>query len=79
MFQKPNILYLEINLCHLNYVKSNHLSLKYQRFTPSDCKDIEIIKFEFVAKTNSLILFYLFYVDNDNPKYKTNQKFTFLK
>ena len=25
--------------------------MKYQKFTPSDCKDIEIKKFEFVPKT----------------------------
>ena len=32
-------------------VRSKYLSLKYQMFTPSGCKDIEIRKFEFVAKT----------------------------
>ena len=35
----------------INSVRSNNLSLKYQRFTPSDCKDVLVRKFEFVAKT----------------------------
>ena len=35
-------------------VKSNNISLKYQRFTPSGCKDIRIRKFKFVAKTQFL-------------------------
>ena len=39
----------------MNSVRSNNLSLKYQRFTPSGCKDIGIIKFEFVAKTQVLL------------------------
>ena len=34
--------------------RSNNLSLKYQRSTPSDYKDTEIRKFEFVAKTQFL-------------------------
>ena len=33
----------------INAVRSNSLSLRYQRFTPSDCKDIGIGKFEFVV------------------------------
>ena len=35
----------------MNSVRSNNLSLKYRRFKPSDCEDIEIRKFELVAKT----------------------------
>ena len=35
----------------MSSVRSNNTSLKYQSFTLSDCKDIGIIKFEFVAKT----------------------------
>ena len=35
-------------------VRSNHISLKYQRFTPSGCKNIGIRKFKFVAKTQFL-------------------------
>ena len=31
--------------------RSNNLNLKYQRFTPSGCKDIGIRKFEFLAQT----------------------------
>ena len=34
----------------LNSVKSNNLSLKYQRITTSACRDIGIRKFEFVAQ-----------------------------
>ena len=34
----------------MNYVRSNDLSLKYQRFTLSGCKEIGIRKFEFEAK-----------------------------
>ena len=34
-----------------NSVISNSLSLKYQRFTPSGCKDIGVRKYKFVAKT----------------------------
>ena len=40
----------------MNSVRSNNVSLKYQRPTPSGCKDIGIIKFEFVAKTQFLYL-----------------------
>ena len=37
----------------MNSVRSNNLSLKYGRSTyKSDCEDIEIRKFEFVAKTS---------------------------
>ena len=36
----------------MNSVRSNNLSLNYQRFTRTpSCKDMEISKFEFVAKT----------------------------
>ena len=38
----------------MNCVKSNYLSLKYQSYTPSGCKDIWIRKFESVAKTQFL-------------------------
>ena len=37
-----------------NSVISNSLSLKYQRFTPSGCKDIGVRKYKFVAKTQLL-------------------------
>ena len=40
----------------MNYVGPNNLSLKYQRFTPSDCQDIEIRQFEFVTKTQFLYI-----------------------
>ena len=38
----------------INYGRSNSQSLKYQRFTPSGCKDIGIRKCKFVAKTQFL-------------------------
>jgi len=38
----------------MNFVRSNNISLKYQRFTTLDSKDIRIIKSEFVAKTQFL-------------------------
>ena len=34
----------------MNNFRSNNDSLKYQRFTLSDCKDIEIVESECVAK-----------------------------
>ena len=53
-------LYLEPDVVDLWYFKLwmnewlNSLSLKYHRFTASGCKDIEIGKFELVAKTQFL-------------------------
>ena len=41
----------------MNSIRSN--SLKYQRFTPSGCKDIEERKCEFVAKTQFLLFILL--------------------
>ncbi len=38
----------------MNSVRSNNISLNYQRFTTLDSKDIRIIKSEFVAKTQFL-------------------------
>ena len=38
----------------INSGRSNSLSLKYQRSTPSGCKDIGVRKFKFVAKTQFL-------------------------
>ena len=38
----------------MSYAGSNNLSLKYQRFTPSDCKEIVHVKFELVAMTSFL-------------------------
>ena len=42
----------------MDFVRSNDLSWKYQRFTSSGCKDIGIRKFEFVAKTQFLYLLF---------------------
>ena len=39
----------------MNSVRPNNLSLKYQRFTSSDCKDIGIRPFEFVPVPLRLI------------------------
>ena len=38
----------------MNYIRSNNLSLKWQRFTPSGWKDIWIRQFKFVSKTQFL-------------------------
>ena len=38
----------------MNSVRSDNLSLKYQRFILSGCQDIGVRKFEFVAKTHFL-------------------------
>ena len=35
----------------MNFVKFDNLRLKFQTFISSDCKEIRIRKFEFVAKT----------------------------
>ena len=40
----------------MNSVRSNNISLKYQRFTTLGSKDIGIINSEFVAKTQFQIL-----------------------
>ena len=40
----------------MNSVRSNNISLKYQKFTTLGSKDIEIINSEFVAKTQFLCL-----------------------
>ena len=40
-----------------NFVRSNHLSMKYETVTLSGCKDIGIGKSEFVAKTQILLEF----------------------
>ena len=39
----------------INSVRPNNPSLKYQRFIPTGCRDIEIRKFEVVAKTQFLL------------------------
>ena len=59
----------------MNYVRSNSLSLKYQRFPPLGCQDIRIGKFEFVAKTQFLYCHFridpdiLFCADNTRSAY----------
>ena len=54
----------ELSFCHkcriplifqtMNHIRPHNLSLKYPRFTTSGCKDIGIIKIQFVAKTQFL-------------------------
>ena len=39
-----------------NSVRSNNLGSKYQKFTPSGCRDLGIRKLKFVAKTQFLCL-----------------------
>ena len=43
----------------INSVRLKSQNLKYQRFTPSDCKDIRVRKCEFVAKTQFLCFFHI--------------------
>ena len=38
----------------MNSERSNNLNLKYKSCTRSSCQDKEIVKFEFVAKTQCL-------------------------
>ena len=38
----------------MNAIRSNNVSMKYQRFTSSGCKDTGFTKTEFVAKTQFL-------------------------
>ena len=45
----------------INSGRSNSLSLKYQRFTPSGCKDIGVRKYKFVAKTQFLFSDFSFF------------------
>ena len=52
-------LILAIKFQTINSVRSINLSLKYQRFTPSDSKDIGIRKFELVANTQFLSFFFV--------------------
>ena len=44
----------------INSGSPNSLSLKYQRFTPSGCKDIGVRKCKFVAETQFLSLYFVF-------------------
>ena len=59
-FSNPNIFATQCRIPKIfptmNSVKSNKLSLKYKRFTPSGCKDIGIIKSEFAVKTHFLFM-----------------------
>ena len=52
------IYYYSFNISNIaDHVRSNQEGLKYQRFTPSSCKDIRIRKLELVAKFISVINF----------------------
>ena len=48
----------------MNSVGSNNLSLKYQRLTPSGCKDIGIRKFDFIATTQFPLTLYSYLRSN---------------
>ena len=58
----------------MNSVRSNYLSLKYQSYTPSGCKDIGIRKFESVAKTQ-----FLYYMVNFSQVTFNKRKFGVMK
>ena len=47
----------------MNSVKSINLSLKYQSFTPSECKDIWIRKFVFGTKTHFFGSFVIYKIE----------------
>ena len=47
----------------MNAVRSNNVSLKYQRFTSSGCKDIRITKIEFVQRLNSFNISFRYQFD----------------
>ena len=51
---QPDAVDLWDTLKTINSVSSNSVSFKYQRFPPSGCKDIEIIKFDFLTKIQFL-------------------------
>ena len=56
----------------MHAVRSYNVSLKYQRFTSSGCKDIGITKIEFVAKTQ--FLYKLFFFKQFMNKTKINKE-----
>ena len=51
----------------MNSLRLNSLSLKYQRLTPSDGKDMRIRKSEFVSKLS----FFNIFVKSDKELYAT--------
>ena len=60
----------------MNYVRQINLSLKYQRFTSSDCKGIEIREFEFVTKTQFLSDNFVMSVGNKQTDIQTREIYT---
>ena len=51
----------------MNYLRPNNLSLEYQRFPPSGCKNIGMRKLDFVAKTQFFVflkLYFYFFCQN---------------
>ena len=63
----------------INSVRSNNLSLKYQRFRPPGCRDIGFRNFEFVAKLNffrfrNQILRFLCFYEMYMKSYKPNPR-----
>ena len=49
----------------MNYVGSNNLSLKYQKFTLLGCNDIGFRKFKFVAKTQFFYIYVFTFLSSD--------------
>ena len=55
-FSHPNIFATQwtLDISNFNSVLSKNIKLKYQNFTASGFKDVGIIKFDFVARTQFL-------------------------
>ncbi len=56
----------------MNFVRSNNVSLKYQRFATLGSKDIGIINSEFVAKTQFLYILTFYLPWNGKPVMRNN-------
>ena len=52
--------------------------MKYQRFTPTGCRDIEIQKFDFVAKTQ-FFYFSSLKIDHVDVWFKCQKTFNFIQ
>ena len=63
---QPNVVYRRrvLDILNLNSGRSNNLSLKYQRFTPSSSTDIGIRKLKVVEKLNSFVWNYRLHIRN---------------
>ena len=54
MNQRNRVFATNSNFQNMNSVRPNNLSLKYQRYTQTGCKDIGIKQFEFMTKNQLL-------------------------